>query len=142
MKSFLIVFITLFSLGTYAQTSEYKLSSYFEEGFKAPNVNYIGEAWLNPLIRSDESLSFNITKATFKANSTLNWHKHTAPQVLIIVAGKGYYQERGKDPVTMKVGDVITCDKETEHWHASSKDQDVTYLAIYSGETIWTEVLS
>ena len=29
-----------------------------------------------------------------------------------------------------------------EHWHASSKEQDVTYLAIYKGETEWTDVLT
>ncbi|MFH4969507.1 hypothetical protein V8G61_14970 [Gaetbulibacter sp. M240] len=44
----------------------------------------------------------------------------------------------------MKAGDVITCDKETEHWHASFKENDVTYLALYGGTepTTWTEVLS
>lgn len=44
----------------------------------------------------------------------------------------------------MKAGDVIVCEKETEHWHASSKEKDVTYLAIYGGSepTTWTAVLS
>ncbi len=97
--------ITLISLNTHAQNNEYKSYSYFEEGFKAPNINYIGEAWLNPLIRSDESLPYNITKATFKANSTLNWHKHTDQQVLIVVSGKGYCQEKGKQPILINEGD-------------------------------------
>ena len=48
-----------------------------------------------------------------------------------MVDGAGYYQERGKDPILMKAGDVIQCAKDTEHWHASSKYPDVTYLAIY-----------
>ena len=142
MKNLLILLITFLSLSIQAQTTEYKKSSYLMEGFKAPNINYLGEAWLNPLIRSDESLSYNLTKATFKANSTLNWHKHTDQQVLIIVSGKGYYQEKGKHPIVIKEGDVLTCSANTEHWHASSKEQDVTYLAIYKGETEWTEVLT
>ena len=125
-----------------SQTTDYTVASYLDAGMKAPNTHYIGEAWLNGLVRADADLNYNITKATFRANSTLDWHRHTTPQVLIVVEGQGYYQERGKDPVTMNVGDVITCPKETEHWHASSKDRDVTYLAIYSGETIWTEVLA
>ena len=114
------------------------------EGTKAPNTHYIGEAWLNSLLHTDEDINYNITKATFKANSTLDWHKHATPQVLIIVDGEGYYQERGKEPIRMKVGDVIKCEKETEHWHTSSKESDVTYLAIYGGTqpTTWTEVLS
>jgi quercetin dioxygenase-like cupin family protein len=142
MKKLLILMITLISLNNHAQTNEYESYSYFDEGFKAPNINYIGEAWLNPLIRSDESLQYNITKATFKANSTLNWHKHTDQQVLIVVSGKGYYQEKGKQPVLIKEGDIIKCASNTEHWHASSKEQDVTYLAIYKGETEWTNVLT
>lgn len=62
--------------------------------------------------------------------------------MLIIVDGQGYYQERGKAPVLLKEGDVITCAKDMEHWHSSSKKKEVTYLDIYSGETLWTEVLS
>ena len=142
MKSITLLVFTFFSISIFAQSNEYEVSSYIVDGFKAPNTNYLGEAWLNPLIRSDESLSYNITKATFKANSTLNWHKHTYQQVLILVSGKGYYQEKGKQPIVIKEGDVIRCTSNTEHWHASSKEQDVTYLAIYKGETEWTDVLT
>ena len=144
MKKLLFFLFTISSFVVFAQNSDYSLSSYLVEGIKAPNTHYIGEAWLNSLLRADEEINYNITKATFKANSTLDWHKHGTPQVLIIVEGEGYYQERGKDPIRMKEGDVIRCDKETEHWHASSKESDVTYLAIYGGTqpTTWTEVLS
>ena len=41
----------------------------------------------------------------------------------------------------IKEGDILKCTANTEHWHSSSKHQDVTYLAIYKGETEWTEVL-
>ena len=142
MKNLIILLITFLSLNIQAQTSEYEVSSYLEEGFKAPNTNYLGEAWLNPLIRSDESIPYNITKATFKANSTLNWHKHTDRQVLIVVSGKGYYQEKGKQPIVFKEGDILKCTANTEHWHSSSKHQEVTYLAVYKGETEWTQVLT
>lgn len=95
-------------------------------------------------MRSDSTLTYNITKATFKANSTLDWHHHSSVQVLIVVDGEGYYQEKGKAPVRMKTGDVIRCEKEIEHWHASSKEKDVTYLALYGGTkpTTWTEVVT
>ena len=144
MKKILSFLFSFTSIVVLAQNSEYSISSYLVEGTKAPNMHYIGEAWLNSLLHADDEISYNITKATFRANSTLDWHKHSTPQVLIIVEGEGYYQERGKDPIRMKVGDVIRCNKETEHWHTSSKENDVTYLAIYGGTqpTTWTEVLS
>ncbi|MAW96141.1 MULTISPECIES: cupin domain-containing protein [unclassified Leeuwenhoekiella] len=127
-----------------AGETTYTIKSYNEEGVKAPNTHYLGEAWLSHVLEADDTLDYNITKATFKANSTLDWHKHATPQVLIVVDGEGYYQERGKDPVRTKEGDVIRCEPNVEHWHASSREQDVTYLAIYGGNepTTWTEVLS
>ncbi|WP_088340200.1 cupin domain-containing protein [Robiginitalea sediminis] len=141
--SILLLLCSIPFLGV-SQSDTYTVTSYLDEGMKAPNTHYIGEAWLNGLVRADGDLGYNITKATFKANSTLDWHWHGTPQVLIVVEGAGYYQERGKAPILMKKGDVITCPKETEHWHASSKEGDVTYLAIYGGSTptTWTEVLT
>jgi|TARA_A200000159_G_scaffold5220_1_gene4823 quercetin dioxygenase-like cupin family protein len=143
MKSASYILVFFISVSIYAQDSDYVMSSYLNEGFKAPNTHYIGEAWLNRLLQADDDLAYNITKATFKANSTLDWHKHTSVQVLIVVAGEGYYQEKGKEAVKMKTGDIIKCEKNTEHWHSSSKHSDVTYLALYGGKkpTIWTEVL-
>ena len=48
------------------------------------------------------------------------------------------------EPVIVKKGDVIKCNKNVEHWHTSTKESLVTYLAIYDGSqpTIWTEKLS
>lgn len=127
-----------------SQHTEYTVSSFLTEGTKAPNTHYIGEAWLNAIIHDDHELGYNITKATFKANSTLDWHKHGSAQVLIIVDGEAYYQERGNMPIILKKGDIIKCGKDIEHWHASTKFKDVTYLALYGGDqpTTWTEVVT
>lgn len=144
MKNFFFGLLILASLSAIAQDDHYNIVSYTDEGTKAPNTHYIGEAWLSRLLQEDNELPYNVVKATFKANSTLDWHKHSTPQVLIVVDGIGYYQEKGKAPYKMKSGDIIKCSKDTEHWHASSKESDVTYLALYSGQTPteWTEVLT
>lgn len=144
MKNSILLLFILVSASVFSQDSDYHISSYLIEGTKAPNTHYIGEAWLNAIIRDDEELGYNITKATFKANSTLDWHKHSSAQVLIIVDGEAYYQERGNKPVILKKGDVIKCEKDIEHWHSSTKLNDVTYLAFYGGEqpTTWTEVVT
>jgi len=144
MRNSILTLFILTPFYLFAQSSDYPISSYLTVGAKAPNTHYIGEAWLNAIIHDDADLGYNITKATFKANSTLDWHKHGSVQVLVIVDGQAYYQERGKEPVILKEGDVIKCEKDIEHWHSSTKDNDVTYLAFYGGEqpTIWTEVLT
>ncbi|QBA63996.1 cupin domain-containing protein [Muriicola soli] len=144
MKYLIFLLLILSSVSVFSQNAEYDVSSYLTKGTKAPNTRYLGEAWLNAIIHDDEELGYNITKATFKANSTLDWHKHSSVQVLIIVEGEAYYQERGKKPVILKEGDVIRCGKDIEHWHSSTKFSDVTYLALYGGEqpTTWTEIVT
>ena len=144
MKRSILCLFLLSTLSVFSQDSEYNVFSYLAEGIKAPNTHYIGEAWLNRIIHDDTELGYNITKATFKANSTLDWHKHGSAQVLIIVDGEAYYQEREKEPVILKEGDVIKCEKDIEHWHSSTKFSDVTYLALYGGgqPTTWTEVVT
>ena len=144
MKNLIIALLFIVPISVFAQEREYNVSSFHEEGFKAPNTHYIGEAWLNGVLEVEDDLNFHITKANFKANSTLDWHKHASTQVLVYVDGEDYYQERGKEPIVLKAGDILKCEKDTEHWHSSSKESDVTYLAIYGGDTptTWTEVLT
>jgi len=144
MKNSIFLLFILSAVSVFSQHPDYNVSSFLTEGTKAPNTHYIGEAWLNAIIHDDQELGYNITKATFKANSTLDWHKHGSAQVLIIVDGEAYYQERGNAPVILKEGDVIKCEKEIEHWHSSTKLTDVTYLALYGGgkPTTWTEVIT
>lgn len=105
----LFFFLALCLSTTGFSQNAYTLTSFLEEGVNAPNTHYIGEAWLKGLLQADDQLPYNITKATFKANSTLDWHYHSAVQVLIVLEGSGYYQERGKAPVRMKTGDIIRC---------------------------------
>jgi len=143
MKKLAMVLLTMLPLLGFSQNSEYTLTSFMSEGVKAANTHHIGEAWLNFLVQADDNFSNNITQATFTANSTLDWHKHRTPQVIIIIEGAGYYQERGKEPIILRKGDVIKCEKETEHWHTSTADSNVSYIAIYGSQpTVWTEKLS
>lgn len=143
MKNLTTILVVLIPFFIHAQNSEYNLSSYLNEGVKAPNTHHIGDAWLNFLVEADDDFNQNITQATFSANSTLDWHKHSTTQVIIIVDGEGYYQERGKEAVILKKGDVVNCKRDTEHWHTSSAESSVSYIAIYGKEpTTWTEKLT
>lgn len=143
MKKLATIVIVLVPFFLNAQNSEYNLSSYLNEGVKAPNTHHIGDAWLSFLIEANEDFDQNITQATFSPNSTLDWHTHATVQIIIVVEGEGYYQERGKEPTIIKKGDVIKCEKNTEHWHTSSADSKVSYIAIYGKEpTVWTEKIT
>jgi quercetin dioxygenase-like cupin family protein len=144
MKKIVILLIMFVPFLGISQNSQYVVTSFLQDGPKAPNMHYIGEAFLSSVLQGDSELNYNITKATFRKNSTLDWHKHPTVQVLIIIDGEGYYQEKGKDAIMIKKGDVIRCSKDIEHWHTASKENLVTYLALYDGSkpTIWTDKLT
>lgn len=63
-----------------------------------------------------------------------NWHIHHATegggQILVCVAGRGYYQEWGKDAVEMKPGDCINIPVGVKHWHGAAPDSWFSHLAI------------
>ena len=72
-----------------------------------------------------------IFNVTFEPGCRNNWHvHHKQVQVLICVAGRGWYQEWGKEPVEMTPGTVIAIPAEAKHWHGAARDswfQHLTY---------------
>jgi quercetin dioxygenase-like cupin family protein len=141
MKKITLLLLAFAPFIGFAQNAQYSVTSFLQDGPKAPNTHYIGEAFLSSVFQGDSEINYNITKATFRKNSTLDWHKHSTPQVLIVIEGEGYYQEKGKDAIVIKKGDIVRCAKDVEHWHTSSKENLVTYLALYGGTkpTEWTD---
>lgn len=63
-----------------------------------------------------------------------NWHIHHADQgggqILIGVAGRGFYQEWGKEPVEILPGDVINIPTGVKHWHGAAPDSWFSHLAV------------
>lgn len=76
----------------------------------------------------------NIFNVTFEPGCRNNWHIHHATsdggQILICVAGRGYYQELGKDAIEMKPGDCINVPANVKHWHGAAPDSWFQHLAI------------
>ena len=63
-----------------------------------------------------------------------NWHIHHAAkgggQILVCVAGRGYYQEWGKEPQKLHPGDVINIMPGVKHWHGAAPDSWFSHLAV------------
>ena len=96
-----------------------------------PNTAYaeyfIGNSYLAPM----DAAAGGPVNVTFEPGCRNNWHIHRkGVQVLICVAGRGWYQEWGKEPVEMTPGTVIAIPAEAKHWHGAAKDswfQHLTY---------------
>jgi len=112
--------------------------SIFPIGEKAKNVNHTGDVWLSELHQADEDINSQISLAIFGPNAKLNWHTHSGGQILLITDGIGYYQEKGKPVQIVNKGDVVKCLPDVEHWHGSSPNSGVTYLAVSpKSKTTW-----
>lgn len=91
---------------------------------------FIGQSYLAP-VSTDQMGIFNVT---FEPACRNNWHIHHAKagggQILICVAGRGYYQEEGKPAIEMKPGDCINIPVGVKHWHGAAPDSWFSHLAI------------
>lgn len=78
--------------------------------------------------------SLFIANVTFEPGCRNNWHIHHAKsgggQILICVAGKGWYQEEGKKVISLTPGMVITIPANVKHWHGAKNDSWFSHLAV------------
>lgn len=100
----------------------------------APNDGYAqyftGQSYLAPL----STAQVGIYNVTFEPGCRNNWHIHHAKagggQILICTAGEGWYQEEGKDAVSLTPGTVIVIPPEVKHWHGAKADSWFSHIAV------------
>ena len=98
-----------------------------------PNTEYAryfkGNSYLAKI--SDEQVP--IVNVTFEPGCRNNWHIHQATrgggQMLIGVAGRGWYQEWGKPAQEILPGTVIHIPAGVKHWHGAADDSWFAHLA-------------
>ena len=94
---------------------------------------FVGNSFLNPLVDFEDNLLF-VANVTFEPGCRNNWHIHHAEsgggQILLCIAGKGWYQEEGSDPVELKPGMVVEIKPNVKHWHGAQKDSWFSHIAI------------
>lgn len=104
---------------------------------------FIGQSYIAP-VSTEQVGIFNVT---FEPGCRNNWHVHRADkgggQILVCVAGRGYYQEWGREAVEMKPGDCINIPVGVKHWHGAAPDSWFSHLAVEvpgeNGSNEWLE---
>lgn len=112
--------------------NELKATSIFPVG--QPNDAYArffdGQSWLQSLSAAQVS----IANVSFEPGCRNHWHIHHAKQgggqILLVTAGRGYYQEWGKPARELHPGDVVNIPPEVKHWHGAAKESAFQHLAI------------
>lgn len=98
-----------------------------------PNTAYApyftGNSYLARI--STEQIPFS--NVTFEPRCRNNWHIHKASkgggQMLVGVAGRGWYQEEGKPAQKILPGTVIHIPAGVKHWHGAAADSWFAHLA-------------
>ena len=128
----------LFSFQSSAQTAD----PIFPQGELSTAKNHTGNVWLKELHAGDAAFDYALAVATFDAGAKLDWYMHPGAQILLVLEGTGYCQERGKPIQMAHKGDVSKCLPGAEHWHGASPASGFAYLAttpIQKGKTVWLE---
>ena len=107
---------------------------------------FVGQSYLQPLSTSQVGV-YNVT---FEPGCRNNWHIHQAAkgggQILVCVAGRGWYQEWGQEARALQPGDVVNIPAGVKHWHGAAAGCWFSHLALeVPGEdcsTTWLEPVS
>lgn len=93
---------------------------------------FSGVSFLNPL--TDPTKTIFMANVTFEPGCRNNWHIHHAKsgggQILLCIAGRGYYQEWGKEARELHPGDVVVIPPEIKHWHGAAHDSWFSHIAL------------
>lgn len=107
---------------------------------------FVGQSYLAPI--SKEQVF--IANVTFEPGCRNNWHIHKASkgggQILVCVAGRGYYQEWSKKARKLYPGDIVNIPANVKHWHGAASDSWFSHLTIEvpaeNGSNEWLEAVN
>lgn len=91
---------------------------------------FVGQSYLKMLCTE----GVGIGNVTFEPGCRNNWHIHRAArgggQILLVTAGRGWYQEWGKPARALRAGDVVNIPANVKHWHGAARDSWFAHLAV------------
>lgn len=119
----------------------------FELGPSNPYGKFFtGESYLAMLSEGDAVWNAPIGNVTFEPGTRTNWHSHTGGQILLVTAGEGRYQEKGKPLQRIRKGDVVRIPPNVVHWHGGAPDAWMTHISVETNvpnnKSEWLEPVS
>ena len=145
MKKILLVLTSIIITGVITMATE--LNQPFAKGEINPYSKFFtGTTHLQMLVTKDDIWNSSIGNVTFDAGARTNWHKHSGGQILLVTAGEGRYQEKGKEIQILKAGDVVKIPPNVEHWHGAAPDSEFAHISIEpnlpNNKTTWLEMVT
>ena len=128
----------------YTDKNEFKQANVFGTGIRNFMLakNMTGKTYVKPL-KMANGLGF-MANVSFAPGARCFWHIHRGRtgggQIIICAAGEGWYQEDGKEAVSLSPGSVVYIPADALHWHGAKADSWFSHIAIeLSGEGVRNE---
>jgi 4-carboxymuconolactone decarboxylase len=107
------------------------------------NSNFVGTVSVNMMVNPDSLFNTQMGAVTFEPGARTNWHYHPSGQILIIIEGTAYYQEKGKPKQILSKGEVAKCPPNVQHWHGAAPQGSMTHIALtpdlQRGGVVWLQ---
>ena len=106
--------------------------------------NFVGSARVKKLpMVEDGRQSVVVYLVEFDPGGRTNWHRHSAPQLLLVKEGRGLVQKWGEPVRTIGAGDAIAIETNEKHWHGAAPQTKMAHFAVnLTLTTEWLEPVS
>ena len=136
----------LFAFPTTAADPQTVIHSHMSVTKTAGNRTFTGNVTTAAAFKQTEPATLYGALVHFDAGARTYWHRHPLGQTLVVTKGVGLTQTRGGKIVQIKVGDIVVCPPNVEHWHGAAHDAEMEHLAISerhpSEKVTWLEAVS
>nr|WP_319400738.1 cupin domain-containing protein [uncultured Carboxylicivirga sp.] len=107
---------------------------------------FTGKVGVNMMLKNDENNEYSIANVVFDPEARTNWHTHPKGQVLLVLAGEGFYKAEGQPVQKLKKGDVVNIPPHVNHWHGAAAGSKFVHVALTNYKdgqnVIWGDAVS
>lgn len=143
MKIFVIIAV-IFFISCNSDKGGHKMAdeNIFPRGNQGPKEIFTNTTWVQMLF-TDEEKAFDtqVYNVTFEPAARTYWHSHPGGQILLVTAGTGYYQEKGKPARKLTKGDVVAIPPDVNHWHGAAPGEEFVHIGmstrVHLGPAAW-----
>lgn len=106
--------------------------------------NFVGSARVKRLPMVEEAgQSVIVYLVEFEPGGRTNWHRHSAPQLLLVKEGRGLVQKWGEPMRALGPGDAVCIEPHEKHWHGAAPETKMAHFAVnLTLTTEWLEPVS
>jgi len=98
------------------------------------NKSFVGHAFGQSYLKRLDNDDLDMYHLTLEPGTRTYWHIHRSTWggglVMICVAGSGWHQVWGEDPVELKPGDIVSVKSDTKVWTGAKRLSWVSFLLI------------